>query len=395
MLARLKFDLDSLANELLDHLPAEVFKSSTTTFMDPCMGGGQFVAAIENRLRSYGHSDENISQRVFGVESSRLRINYAINTHKLVGQYSYCENYLEYDEKMKFDVVIGNPPYQHPTNKSMKLWTLFSIKALELSNAHTLMVTPSVWLEKPKVRAFKYFTDAIKNRLVLIKTNTSDHFPEVGERIGLWHAVKHNESGFTVDGRYYDQPYNQELITSRKEIMLVAKLKEKFLEGTTLRETKIIDFYYSTSHAIKKGFMSNTETTVYDIPVFITANKIAYTKKEHIKPCYKLILNKSGYYYKKDDIERLMFIPATQYYGVGEGGVGIPCSSIEEAKKARDLYSKKIFRFFIDYEKTSGFNSGLLSLPVLDLTKNWSDQDLYEYFKLTQDEIDYVEENSK
>ena len=30
-------------------------------------------------------------------------------------------------------------------------------------------------------------------------------------------------------------------------------------------------------------------------------------------------------------------------------------------------------------------------MPQLDLTKSWTDQDIYQYFGLTQEEINYVE----
>jgi hypothetical protein len=32
-------------------------------------------------------------------------------------------------------------------------------------------------------------------------------------------------------------------------------------------------------------------------------------------------------------------------------------------------------------------------LPKIDLTKTWSDEDLYKYFNLTQEEIDFIEKN--
>jgi hypothetical protein len=39
MIKRLKFDLQELANSILDQLPKEVFESDSTTFLDPSMAG--------------------------------------------------------------------------------------------------------------------------------------------------------------------------------------------------------------------------------------------------------------------------------------------------------------------------------------------------------------------
>ena len=129
MLQRLKFDIKDLVNEMIDKLPKEVFTSKTTTFYDPSMGGGQFIVEVENRLRQYGHSDENISKRVFGYVENRIPFNYIMNTHKLVGDYKTKIN-----ENMKFNVVLGNPPYHTPGKSSdhNKLWIQFLIKSRTL-----------------------------------------------------------------------------------------------------------------------------------------------------------------------------------------------------------------------------------------------------------------------
>ena len=70
MVFRLKLD-NALANEMVSKLPESLFLSDCTSFLDPSMGGGQYVVAIEDRLRKMGHSDANIKNRVFGVEKSR------------------------------------------------------------------------------------------------------------------------------------------------------------------------------------------------------------------------------------------------------------------------------------------------------------------------------------
>ena len=75
MIFRLKMEIASLVTEMVSKLPETLFLSDSTTFLDPSMASGQYVAAIENRLRTHGHTDENIKNRVFGVEKSFLRVN--------------------------------------------------------------------------------------------------------------------------------------------------------------------------------------------------------------------------------------------------------------------------------------------------------------------------------
>lgn len=70
MITRLKFPIEPLVVQMLDQLPEDVWKSTTTTFLDPAMGGGQFLVEIQRRLRAAGHSDDNISERMYGCEKT-------------------------------------------------------------------------------------------------------------------------------------------------------------------------------------------------------------------------------------------------------------------------------------------------------------------------------------
>jgi hypothetical protein len=147
MIKRLKFDLQELINRILDQLPKEVFESDSTTFFDPSIAGGQFVKAVEERLRKYGHSDSNISKRVFGLIENNLRLNYIMNTHKLVGSYNVGHFLKKEFSSMKFDIILGNVPYQETTGsaQSKTIWHLFVDKSLDMlqSNGYLCMVHPS------------------------------------------------------------------------------------------------------------------------------------------------------------------------------------------------------------------------------------------------------------
>ena len=150
MIFRLKLEIGGLVNEMVAKLPETLFLSDSTTFLDPSMASGQYVTAIEQRLRKHGHSDENIKSRVFGVEKNMLRVNYAIKKNKLVGTYSVDKNDIPSILicNMKFDCIIGNPPYQTQTDgNSRPIWHLFvenSIKNLE-DGGYLCYVHPSGW----------------------------------------------------------------------------------------------------------------------------------------------------------------------------------------------------------------------------------------------------------
>ena len=152
MTFRLKLEIADLVQTMIGRLPVELFVSDTTTFLDPCMGGGQFVKAVAGRLRQHGHSDTNIRKRVFGVEKTQLRVNYAVNRNGLVGTF-VVDNHevpaILTDGIMKFDAIVGNPPYQKKVGpkKTEPIWQLFveqSIKSLT-SDGYLCLVHPSGW----------------------------------------------------------------------------------------------------------------------------------------------------------------------------------------------------------------------------------------------------------
>jgi hypothetical protein len=144
---RLGFDIDFLAQEEIKRLPRKLFKSKTTTFCDSSIGGGQFLRAIIAELKKYGHSEENIKGRIYGFESNRFYLN--AGSFDLLGNF-YVDKYQSFDviKHMKFDVVIGNPPYQAITDgNSRAIWHKFIIKSRELlkKDGYLCMIHPAGW----------------------------------------------------------------------------------------------------------------------------------------------------------------------------------------------------------------------------------------------------------
>ena len=111
-LARVKFQITPLVDEILDHLPDHVWSDPDIQFLDPAMAGGQFLLAIEKRLKAAGHSDENIADRVWGCEELFTRVAYVKNWRKAVSNNLFKRDALTHDwGDMKFDVIVGNPPF--------------------------------------------------------------------------------------------------------------------------------------------------------------------------------------------------------------------------------------------------------------------------------------------
>ena len=112
------FTSPKIVNEMLDMLPQELFKNPNTTFLDPCSKSGVFLREIAKRLLSglekkIPNLQERInhifSKQLYGIAITRLtsllsrRSVYCSKTSN--GKYSICDVFKDDVGLIKFDNV--------------------------------------------------------------------------------------------------------------------------------------------------------------------------------------------------------------------------------------------------------------------------------------------------
>jgi site-specific DNA-methyltransferase (adenine-specific) len=399
MLSRIKFEIDPLVEEILDQLPNLVWHSKTSTFFDPAIGGGQFVRTIEQRLRSCGHSDANIRNRVFGFENSELHIRYAVNKHNLVGQYvrkPYVK-FFELDNTMKFDVVVGNPPYQDPDNDKRMLWNQILDKMAEITedNGYIAVVTPSTWLTSSTNihNSYRVFEEKQVEEAVIF--DKSDSPFEEGTTVS--YCVIKNTPRKSDTNLYFAKH-------SKKTKDLVGTIniaKEKFWPGqlepinlaihNKLKSFAKIEFVKSCEFhnqgLKKKQRVSDTKSKDFPYTHYVSAAITRYTSVK----------------FSKHDTWKVM-VPLTSTIdkavidnncGHGEDMLSLYVANEETAKNIRAIFKTRFYKFIGKLYK-NGRNQPLQNLfPIVDFTRTWTDAELYQLVGLTQEEIDYVEASIK
>jgi len=147
MLSRLKFNIQGLFEEIYnERIPESIFISEETTFADLQAAGLQSIIPLVNKLREYGHPDENIRGRVFVFMENDLYLNYVQVKHSNIPV-----TFDIYNESvnMKFDVLIGNDPYQEKVGpkKTEPLWNKFFHKRISLlkEGGYLSLIHPSGW----------------------------------------------------------------------------------------------------------------------------------------------------------------------------------------------------------------------------------------------------------
>ena len=158
----------SLVNEMLDKLPLEVWKNKDLKWLDPAVGMGNFPIAVYLRLvESLSDVIEDKEERKKHILENMLymcELNkknvfvckqiFDINNEYKLNIYEGDSLKLDYNKEFgvdKFDVIMGNPPYQDNSGNKGKwhtLWTRFvelSLNKLLSLKGFLVFVHPSLW----------------------------------------------------------------------------------------------------------------------------------------------------------------------------------------------------------------------------------------------------------
>jgi len=368
MLNRIKFEIDPLVSDILDQLPESVWTSKKTTFLDPALGGGQFVRAIERRLRAYGHKKLNIRKRVFGFEVSNLHIHFAVNKYNLLGQYALktYDQFLKMDHDMKFDVIVGNPPYQDGTldGGQNKIYNQFSKKALELLSDDGVMafVTPTSILKMSK-----RFSLVNMDGLKIVDFRANNYFT-VGINICWWMVDRNYSGDVTV--------YNNTGVTTQPNTNVIYDYSIVDKDFATLYEALKRATDTPSKRMFKQNNFGDASRKVRSKDFTYKLHKIEDNK---IKITYWS--SRVPYCHSQNKISIGMTKMLTNdacYVGKENFDSGYMIIDVKDETEVENIKSFILSDYFIEHSNKwkkldgYGYNYALKYLPPFDTSKKWS-----------------------
>ena len=332
-------------------------------------------------------------------------------------------NTLEND--MKFNAIVGNPPYQQMggsggTNDA-SIFQLFCGIATRLSPDYVSMIIPSKWFSGGRDNLLKPFREAMLSGGHLMKlvayADSSEIFSNVEIKGGICYylenAMYKGDCVYTLvkDGKAESREMSLNsfdiLIRDPQLAAIVKKVQDSTPVGTKFVDTLISSdtpFGVPTNpkDSKKSPFdVSDTQSPEFSLPLLYLekgARKYGYVRRKDIK--------KNA----QDISASKVFIPKAGGSGNDMMILGQPevakknaiCSQTflyakfdsEEAAYNFATYLKtKFFRILVSAAKiTQDAPSGVYRfVPLLDLSKTWTDNELYKHYRFTKDEIDYVE----
>ena len=480
------FTPPDVVNQMLDMLPQELFSNPDTTFLDPACKTGVFLREIAKRLIKglepqipdlQERIDHIFQKQLYGIAITEL-------TSLLARRGVYCSKYpnsvfsvthfdddhaqgnirfkriqhswqngkctfcgaseAEYERgdelethayewihtmnperifNMKFDVIIGNPPYQLSDGgnaaSAMPIYQKFVERAQKLSPSFLTMIIPSRWftggrgldsfrenmLHDQQIREIHDFPDA------------SDVFPGVEIKGGvcyfLWQRGSSGDCLISThkNGEEYKslrpllEPGMETFIRNAEQISILKKIQaakdEPFASILSANDPFGFDVREDNSYRRKRA---PYELTPFNNSVMFYYNGwrkdgVGYVDKSYIRKgmdlvnTYKVFVPRvwgSGNP-ETDWVNPFVVAPNSccteTYLAIG------PFKSKSEAENVVSYMQTKFFHFLVALIKNTqqAMKKVYTFVPLQDFSKPWTDEELYKKYNLTEAEISFIE----
>lgn len=317
---------------------------------------------------------------------------------------------------MQFDVIIGNPPYQMKGgaggSSDSSIYHLFVEQALKLEPRYLSMVIPSRWLAGGRgMSDFRktMLTDKHISHLVDY-TKMSTAFPGVDFEGGvgyfLWDKNHQGDCQYTL----YQADERQPTITrdlGAHDIFIRDHRALAIIKKVQSRKESVMEHMISsdTPFGLATNFSDWKVRPFKDsVAVYLTNRgkrtigympRVDIRKNTHLIAEWKVLIPEA--YGERGAIPALVLGPSiiappksvcTQTYLV----VG-PFSAKGEAESFQSYFTTRFFRFLVSLRKITqhALRSTYSWVPQQSWDREWTDEQLYKKYKLTKEEIDYIE----
>lgn len=467
------FTPPDIVNRMLDLLPQELFSDPTTTFLDPACKSGVFLREIAKRLLvGLENQIPNLQERIDHIFHKQL-FGIAITeiTSLLSRRSVYCSKYpnskysvsrfddaagnirfkkikhkwrgekcvfcgaskAEYDRdetlethayefihkikpeaifNMRFDVIIGNPPYQLSdggNNASAKpIYHLFVKQAQALNPRYLTMIIPSRWFAGGK--GLDSFRDEMLNDTRVRELhdffNAIDCFPGVDISGGVCYFLwdRDNRGDCNVTSYLGEKSTHMKRPLLRKGNSTFIRFNEAISILDKIQSNELRSFAAGISSRKPFGLATNVKVNTtkrtgdvkiyaYPEPGFIARTAIERGKEMLDKT--KVLIS---YVYGERGSFPYLIIGKPF---IGEVGaccsetylVAKVCESVQEAENVKTYMATRFFRFLVLLLKnTQHATSKVYELvPDQDFSESWTDEKLYAKYGITEEEQAFIE----
>jgi site-specific DNA-methyltransferase (adenine-specific) len=468
------FTPPQLVNRMLDLLPAELWSDPQATFLDPGCKSGVFLREIARRLDAgleqqipdrQKRMNHIFTDQLYGLAITELtallsrRSVYCSKTAN--GKYSVCETFdtpegnihfgrmehawesgrcafcgatqeaydrgeelethayaflhIENPEKlfkMKFDVIIGNPPYQLSDGgfgrSASPIYHRFVQQAKKLNPRYLTMIIPSRWFGGGKglddFRSEMLNDDRI--RKIVDFEDSSEVFPGVSVAGGICYFLWDKD---------YQGPCEIVNMHGGKEMIVTRRLDEF---DVFIRHSQAVPIIRKVMGENERRMQEQVSSyKPFGLRTYVKPQKTGdiklywqkgigpYRRKDitagiEMIDRWKVVASRSGHEHAgnpgldgarrvlaRTDILPPGMVCTETYLVIGH------YSTEEEACNLLTYMKTRFFRFLMSlFMYSHGITRDTFAfIPILDMTKSWTDEKLYKCYSLTKEEIAFIE----
>ena len=333
-------------------------------------------------------------------------------------------------KEMKFDFVIGNPPYQEDTNgagrQAKPIYPLFVNSAISLSPQAIVMIAPSRWFSGGM--GLNEFRKSMLTSNHLHKiydyTNSKDCFPNIsisgGVSIFVWKdqitdkCIFSNVTNNKVSTMERELNKFDTFIRYNQAVSLIHKVKEKTDEYLENIISSLMPYGLNTNYRGEKEYKDGL-LTLYSSNDVTYVEPAIITKGQESISTYRVMISKTSAEHAGEPSKdgKFRVIPSSikvikpneicthSYFYIGSWDNKIfadNCLKYLKTQFVRTLMLMCISGF--------GFSKTVFPfVPLQDFTENsdidWTksiaeiDKQLYKKYNLSQEEIDFIESHVK
>ena len=474
------FTPPEIANQMLDMLPQDLFKNPDAKFLDPACKSGVFLREIAKRLID-GLADQipDLQKRIDHIFQTQLYGIAITELTSLLSRRSlYCSKYpnskysithfddvqgniryknihhtwmndkcvfcgaskeifgedarknLEYHAyelihtlkpeeifNMKFDVIIGNPPYQmniggggKGSGTAIPIYNKFIEQAKKLKPNYLTMIIPSRWFSGG--RGLEQFRKSMlsDNKITHLVdySNSKDCFPGVDIAGGVCYFLWDNHAYDNAECKVENWHNGKCSVTNRKlnefnvfvRSNTAVSIIHKVLAQNEITMNKIVRPVSLFGLNTNQEFTNDGEVSVKTSNGFKKCKMTDLRAGSEILDKYKVFISAASYDHggqpDKDGKRRILSIVDILNPNEVCTSTYIIVDVFDDENKAKNMvnYLKSMFvRFLLSQVCISQHISRdtFSFVPMQDFSKSWTDEELYKKYNLTQEEIDFIE----
>jgi site-specific DNA-methyltransferase (adenine-specific) len=470
------FTPPNIANQMLDLLPQEIFTDPNATFLDPACKSGVFLREIAKRLmagleKEFPDRQKRINhiftKQLYGIAitdmTALLTRRSLYCSKKANGKYSICEgfdtpdgnimfgrvihewegaqckycgaNIHTYDRdeslethaykfihtnspeeifKMKFDVIVGNPPYQLGSDggtRDIPIYNKFVDQAKKLNPRFLTMIIPSRWMASG-LGLSEFRRTMLEDRRIQKLVDypmANEIFPGVNIEGGvcyfLWERDTEGSCDVTtIRGDEVEGPVNRNLgeydvfVRDSRAIEILHKVQRK--KEPSIIEILSVDKEFGWTSNFD-GFHDKKKSG--DVPIYYIRKmkrsvgwieRSAIKKSENLIDTWKAMVPQahgSGKSIPHSVLGRPFVAPnpsvCTQTY------LFFYLDSKRAAESVESYLRTRFLRFLVSLRKITqhATRSTYTWVPQQTWDRTWTDNELYKKYNLTKDDIAFIE----